>query len=150
MTRKSSADSNKEAKRRELIREYAGKGYSANRIQRELSKQGLGMQRKRLLAEVRRAKGLSRKPEPQKYVPIKYRRSAGFGAYRGKWLAVYGSVDGKSRRIEMVGFGRQLYDAMQVVSRYPPKRRFVKCSAEDAPYLLDYSQVWDERPEAES
>ena len=54
-----------------LIREYASKGYSANRIQIELSRQGLGIRRKDLLAYVRELRGIAAPAYPQKYVPVR-------------------------------------------------------------------------------
>jgi len=135
-------------KRDKLIQQYAEKRYSANIIQKKLQEQGLGIRRKELLAKVRAVKGVPKKPKPEIYIPIKYRK-----AERGipaKWIAVYGSVDGTSRRIELAGSGKQLYNAMLDVAKHPPKKRFVKCSASEASNYLDYEASWDEHPKVKS
>lgn len=54
------------------IRGYIHRGYSANAIQKSLRAQNLGIRRKVLLAEIRRVKGIPRKPETVKYIPKKY------------------------------------------------------------------------------
>jgi len=126
--------SERDVKRRErLIKRYVRLGYSANRIQKELQKRGLGMRRQTLLARVREVK-------------IKeYER-----LYGAKRLAVYGTVWGEGRRIELYGTGRQLYQAMLDVAVHPPKKRFVVCHAHDAPRHLDYLFRWDEHPIVET
>ncbi|MEM3586341.1 MAG: hypothetical protein QXO71_03370 [Candidatus Jordarchaeaceae archaeon] len=55
-----------------------------------------------------------------------------------KSIVVYGTVSGKSRRVELTGSGRSLYNAMIVLSKHPPKQRFVKCSVGEVDYYLDY------------
>lgn len=144
----------KEKERKKLIREYVKRGYSANKIQKELQKRGLGMRRKELLAKVREVKGISKKPHAEKHVPIKYKRKVMKmrkieeikPISYPKWVAVYGTVNGKSRRVEMSGSGRELYNAMFDVVKHPPKRRFVRCHAGEAPFYLDYFDEWDEHP----
>lgn len=57
------------------IKEYINKGYSANKIQRELQKEKLGVRRKALLLEIRRMKKYKVSlAEKQKHIPKKYRR----------------------------------------------------------------------------
>jgi hypothetical protein len=56
-------------KTKRAIKAYVKQGYSANKIQKKLQTQGLGIQRKRLLAEVRKVKGAKPKALPQKYTP---------------------------------------------------------------------------------
>lgn len=129
--------------RERLIREYVQAGYSANRIQKTLSQKGLGMSRKKLLDVVRQIKGKTKKPYTYRYVPRKYRKYY----VPEKWIAVYGTVKGKSRRIEMKGTGRELYRAMKNVMVYPPRRRFVKCHAIMAKNYLDFGKSWDRRPD---
>lgn len=151
----------RERERERLIREYVAEGYSANMIQRELQKKGLGLRRKVLLAKIREVKGVPKKPHPSKYIPRKYRRvevkpvpkrEIPFLRERiwGKRLAVYGTVRGRSRRIEMYGSGRELYNAMLDAVIHPPRERFVICHARDVAYYLDYGDEWDERPMAVS
>ncbi|MEM0007532.1 MAG: hypothetical protein QXR89_04600 [Candidatus Bathyarchaeia archaeon] len=152
MSPKRLTESQREQRER-LIRYYVGKRYSANFIQHKLREKGLGMRRKELLAKVREVKGVPKRPRPEKHVPIKYLAKAERGRRLrvkpeafGKWIAVYGTVDGKSRRIELGGSGRALYSAMLKVAKHPPKRRFVRCHASEAPYYLDYDEEWDEHP----
>jgi len=132
-------------KREQLIKYYVGRNYSANRIQKELQKKGLGMRRKDLLKrvrEIREAKTLKAIPR----IPKKRYKARPWFMGR-KAIAVYGTVNGKSRRIEMVGSGRQLYNAMLRVAQHPPKVRFVRCRADRAHYFLDYREKWDEHPQ---
>ena len=142
--------SNEDMQQRDkLIHYYAEKRYSANQIQKKLQEQGLGIRRKELLAKVREVKGVPKKPNPEVYIPIKYRRAEKKGI-PAKWIAVYGSVDGTSRRIELAGSGKQLYKAMLHVAKHPPKKRFVQCGATDVSNYLDYEKMWDERPKVKS
>lgn len=140
-------EAGKEAKRERLIKNYVKQGLSANEIQKRLQKRGLGMRRKRLLAVVRMYKGVSKKPHPEKYVPkwtlLKYKR-----------VAVYGLVDGQSRRAEIYGTGRSLYQVMQIAVKHPPKKRFLKETANrvlvSPKDYFDIRAVWDDLPEVES
>ena len=139
--------------RERLIRYYVRKRYSANLIQQKLREKGLGMRRKELLAKVREVKGVPKKPYAERYVPIKYlsrakrkKRLRKMPKAIAKWIAVYGTVDGKSRRIELGGSGRALYSAMLHVAKHPPKKRFVRCHAIEVPRYLDYDENWDEHP----
>lgn len=56
------------------LKEYASKGYSANKIQKLLKSDGLGMRRQRILQEVRLAKNKQVKENRFNYVPQKYRK----------------------------------------------------------------------------
>lgn len=77
------------------------------------------------------------------------------GAIRfgGKNVASYGTVHGKSKRVQMYGSGKQLYQAMQLVSKHPPKKQFLTVSAEallnDPEEYLKKGR-WDARPEVKS
>jgi hypothetical protein len=139
-------------KRDRLIRYYAKKRYSANLIQHKLREKGLGMRRKELLAKVREVKGVPKKRKAEVHIPIKYRKvkRRRVRVVPAKWVAVYGTVDGESRRVELAGSGRQLYKAMLDLAKHPPKKRFVKCSASEVPYYLDYEDEWDEHPAVRS
>ena len=81
------------SKTRWAIRTYAKQGYSANKIQKKLKSQGLGIRRKTLLSEVRKIKATKPKAQPQKYTPKKYRKRISPPArrpfYFGKHIAVY-------------------------------------------------------------
>lgn len=117
-------------KARVYVRMYVAKGYSANRIQRELQKRGLGFRRKDLLKMVREVRG------------EEYRR-----LYAAKRVALYGAVEGESRRLEIYGSGKQLYRAMQDAVEHPPKKRWVTCHAKEVGKFLDWFRSWDYRPE---
>ena len=62
-------------RQRERIQQLSKENLSSNKIQEQLQNEGLGLRRKTLLAEVRRAKGELPKPSAEriKYVPRKYR-----------------------------------------------------------------------------
>ncbi|MEM1793281.1 MAG: hypothetical protein QXE92_03475, partial [Thermofilaceae archaeon] len=97
-----------EQKRIKVIREMTYEGYSANKIQKALQKMGLGMGRQRLLKLVRYFK--------EKLVQV----------------AVYGTVKGKTRRVEIIGLsGSELYQAVKKAVKKAPKARFVKVRGKD-------------------
>jgi len=142
---------------KDFIQKRCREGASANQIQKEMQSRHMGIKRQRLLAYVRQYKGQRKKPEPRKYVPHKYRKARAVKKYRrarpvkrveiGKRIAVYGSVGLESRRIQMYGSGRQLYQAMLLAGKYPPKKRFLTASAEDISAYpeeyLDMTETWD-------
>jgi hypothetical protein len=79
----------------------------------------------------------------------------GFGAIKfgGKNVAAYGTVHGESKRVQMHGSGTQLYRAMLIISKHPPKKRFLTLSAEallDDPDRYLKRGHWDARPEITS
>jgi hypothetical protein len=57
-----------------IINESIQKGQSANKIQKQLRSQGLGIRRKELLKQIREIKTKSPKANPEKYIPRKYRK----------------------------------------------------------------------------
>ena len=57
-----------------IINDGIRKGMSANRIQRQLRKERVGIRRKELLKHIREMKVKSPKPNPEKNIPKKYRR----------------------------------------------------------------------------
>jgi hypothetical protein len=133
----------------DAVREYSRQGLSANEIQRKLSRTGMGMQRSVLLGYVREFKGQKRQQTVSKYVPHKY-RIAFFG---GKHVAAYGTVRGRARRVQVYGNGRDLYSSMLLVSRHPPRERFLTIDAgsllaNPREYLSE--ALWDDRPEVHS
>lgn len=149
------------AKQKQRVIELAGKGYSANRIQKTLHREHMGMRRKTLLKLVREHKHVppekSRVVHREKYIPKKYRKyrreTVGYPLL-GKQIAVYGTVNGQSRRVEMSGNGRQLYNAMFIVAKHPPKKRFLVANASKINnypnVFLDLRREWDEHPEVKS
>ena len=159
----------------EAIRTYIKQGYSANKIQKKLQRQGLGIQRKRLLAEVRKVKGTKPKTLPQKYTPKKYRRRvtprARRPVYSGKHIAVYryattsryrkiakklGFPKAYSARFEFYGSGKELAKAVHfalsgIVPRW--EKPHVECSARAFlanPYKYGEEGMWVDRPNVES
>jgi len=154
----------------EEIRTYVNQGYSANKIQKKLQSQGLGIQRKRLLAEVRRIKGKPSRTNTFKYTPTKYRqkrrptfpRRSGWGSWGGKSVAVYLAVKTRrhpkpyNARYEFHGSGKDLNGAIRIAFSgiVPPHEQpFVQCSARNFvnnPYLYGEKGVWLGRPNVES
>jgi hypothetical protein len=154
------------------IRGYVRQGLSANKIQKKLQKQGLGIRRKTLLAEVRKIKGKTPKLKRQKYTPKKYQKRARtisrrpriirHPLYFGKHVAVYRYASTKrhpkpySARFEFYGSGKDLAKAVRLVYNgivpqyeYP----FVEVSARDFlsnPYAYGERGIWTARPEVES
>ena len=57
-----------------IINDGIRKGVSANKIQRQLKNQGLGLRRKELLRNIREMKMKSAKADSKKYMPKKYRK----------------------------------------------------------------------------
>lgn len=132
------------------IREYSRQGLSANEIQRRLSRQGMGMRRTVMLQYVREFKRQTQETSVSKNVPYKYRLSFSFG---GKHVAVYSTVRGKQRRIQVYGNGKQLRRVMVLVSRHPPKQRFLTIDAASLlsnPWRYLSEGFWDEKPQIES
>jgi len=68
---------------------------------------------------------------------------------QGKGVAVYGG----NKRIQMRGSGLDLYKAMKIVVKHPPKEQFLDITAEE---VLHYPEIflekgsWKGRPEIES
>ena len=162
-------------KTRWAIKGYAKQGYSANKIQKKLQNQGLGIQRKKLLAEVRKIKGTKPKADRQKYTPKKYRRRISPPArkpvYSGKHIAVYKNATTRryqkiakklkhpksySARFEFYGRGKDLAKAIRLaLSGIVPRWEdpFVECSARDFlndPYRYGEKGEWVGKPDIES
>jgi len=162
-------------KTRWAIKAYVTQGYSANKIQKQLKKQGLGIQRKKLLSEVRKLKNQKPKANPQKYTPKKYRRrvtpKARKPVYSGKHIAVYRyattwrykKIAKKleipktySARFEFYGNGRELAQAVRLsLSGIVPRWEdpFVECHAKDFlsdPYKFGEKGFWVDKPNIES
>jgi hypothetical protein len=137
------------------IRGYVKQGLSANKIQKQLQKQHLGIRRKTLLSEIRKIKGRKPKADRQKYTPHKYRISILKRRFpMMKQIAVYSTVYGRPRRVQMAGRGKHLYMAMEYVSQYPPKQKFLTIRAVDLlkdPWrYLDRKERWDRHPDVRS
>jgi len=153
------------SKTRWAIKGYVKQGYSANKIQKKLKSQGLGIRRKTLLAEVRKIKGKKKKPYSVKYTPKKYRRvtpKARKPVFRGKHIAVYRYARTLrhrrpySARFEFYGNGKDLAKAVRLaLSGIVPRceRPFVECSARaflKNPYRYGEDGEWVNRPNIES
>jgi len=147
-------------KAKNLICKLVKKGYSSTKIQKALRKRHLGIRRKNMLKIIRKVKGVKKKPHAEKYVPRKYRArvkwrrralTAKPTVYLPKAVAIYGTVGGESRRIEMSGTGRSLYNAMILVDKHPPKKRFLRILADKIILFprryLDFDEEWDKHPE---
>jgi len=162
------------SKTRWAIKGYVKQGYSANKIQKKLKSQGLGIRRQTLLAEVRKIKGKKPKAQPQKYTPKKYRRvtpKARRPVFSGKHVAVYrpattkryrklarklGAPQSYSARFEFYGNGKDLAKAVRLAySGIVPRceHPFVECSARaflKNPYRYGEDGEWVDRPNVES
>lgn len=145
-------------KQTDLIRECSHKGYSANRIQKELQKRNMGMKRQRLLTYVREYKGKRLKAESSKYTPTKY-KGGGFVTYEPHrhQIAIYGSKGGQSRRAELSGGANELYRSMILgLWKHPPKKEYkiLRIHAEvlnaNPHKYLAYDEEWDKHPEVNS
>jgi len=148
-----------------VIRGYVKQGLSANKIQKRLQKQHLGIRRKNLLAEIRKIKRQKPKADRFKYTPWKYRKrppKARKPVFIGKHIAVYGYArtsrhpKAYSARFEFYGSGRDLNRAVRLAySGIVPRKEwaFVECSARDflsKPYKYGERGIWVGRPEIES
>jgi hypothetical protein len=158
------------------IRGYVKQGLSANKIQKRLQKQQLGIRRKDLLGEIRKIKHQKPKADRLKYTPRKYRkrveekRVSGFSspskasrpAFFGKHIAVYRYASTSrhpkpySARFEFYGSGKDLAKAVKltyngIVPRY--ERPYVECSARaflNNPFKYGERGFWTARPNIES
>lgn len=138
------------------IRKLSKQGKSSNEIVRQLRREGIGIRRKTILAYVRQFKGRKPKAEPYKYTPRKYltkeRRIHVEHEVKPKHIAVYGKVRGMSKRLEVVGTGKQLFSILIDAVEHPPKQRIQRVSADrlrslsDRARYLDYKEEWDDRP----
>jgi len=143
-------------RRQQRINTLVKEGKSANQIQRQLQKEHMGMRRTNLLKAIRQVKGKPQRREYWKYTPKKYRKQ-----YRVisrepqcKRVSVYGTVDGRPRRVQVYGIGRNLYQAMYKVARHPPLNPFLTISAglllNHPSRYLDQWERWDSHPRVES
>ncbi len=154
-----------------VIRGYVKQGLSANKIQKRLQKQHLGIRRTVLLAEIRKLKGQKPKADRQKYIPKKYRKRVSGIPHRpkarkpvffGKHVAVYRYASTSrhprpySARFEFYGSGRDLFRAVRLAySGIVPRKEwsFVECPARhflSNPYKYGERGIWVGRPEVES
>jgi len=159
----------------EAIRTYIKQGYSANKIQKKLKSQGLGIRRQTLLAEVRKLKGKKPRAQSHKYTPKKYRRRISPPArrpvYSGKHIAVYryattsryrvlarklGLPKSYSARFELYGNGKDIAKAVHLaLSGFVPRweNPHVECSARAFlanPYKYGEKGMWVGKPNIES
>jgi hypothetical protein len=126
----------------------------------------LGIQRKKLLAEVRKVKGTKHKANSQKYTPKKYRRMISPPArrpiYSGNHIAVYRSArtlrhpKPYNARFEFYGKGKDLAKAIRLaLSGIVPRweNPHVECSARaflNDPDRFGERGEWVDRPNIES
>jgi len=146
---------------KKAIRPYVKEGLSSNKIQKRLQQRHIGMRRAVLLAEIRKIKRQKPKANRYKYTPRKYRKRRVFypsharrqfyGEYQ---IAGYGTVNGKSRRIQVYGNRKLLYKVMLLASQHPPLTRFLTINAETLlsnPWrYLSREEFWDDRPRVDS
>jgi len=91
----------------EMIRTLVSQGYSANKIQKILQKQGLGIRRKKLLTIVRALKGVPKKPQTWKYVPKKYRPEPSPRPVKRVTVGTnITPVHGKTLSFTVIGYGK--------------------------------------------
>jgi hypothetical protein len=136
------------------IRTLSKQDKSANQIQRILQREGRGIQRKKLLAYVRKFKGVKPKPQRYKYIPRKYRRPRPVIAkprrpkrIYDKHVAIYGKHNGITKRIEIFGTGKYLQKEMYALVQHPPKKRFLRTTQDYFEKSRDLSRdSWDDRP----
>jgi hypothetical protein len=150
---------------RKAIKTYVKQGLSANKIQKQLQKQHLGIRRKTLLSEIRKLKRQKPKVDRQKYTPRKYRKrpqKARKPFFIGKHVAVYRYARTSrhprpySARFEFYGSGKDLANAIRltlsgIVPRW--RRPFVECSARaflNNPYKFGERGSWTARPDITS
>jgi hypothetical protein len=136
-------------------------GLSSNKIQRRLQERHLGIRRKVLLAEIRKAKRQKHRTNCYKYTPRKYRtRKTPYTSrarrqlFIGKQIVGYGTVHCQSRRIQVYGSGKQLQRVMLLASRHPPRIRFLTIDASTLlsnPWrYLSREEFWDAKPRVDS
>jgi len=99
------------AKQIRLVSRFSKRGYSANRIQRELSRRHMGMRRTVLLRHVREFRGRQAKPSPEKYTRKKYRKVTSQLRFpTSKTIILRGRWKGEKKTIHRSGYGSQLYN----------------------------------------
>jgi len=109
------------------IRRLSKEDISANEIVRQLRREGRGIRRTTALSIIREERG-------------------------PKHVAVYGKVNGRSRRIEAYGTGKQLGSLLFDAVEHPPKKRITRISTDKVKGLsqrakvIDYKESWDNRP----
>jgi hypothetical protein len=112
-----------------FIKEKALKGWSANRIQKAMQREHIGMKRQETLRHVREFKGKPTPKHPERHVPHKYRRAVIPRIAFGKEVTVSGTHHGKRTSKTKHGSGTELC-------------RFVRREMS--------SGWWDARPKVES
>ena len=110
MSRKSEISARQKDRTRQLSRE----GYSANKIQKTLQQEHIGLRRTELLRQVRESKNQPAKPSVENYVPRKYRElrpkyRTRIASLRTKQVTLEGRHYGERVSKKARGSGRQLY-----------------------------------------
>lgn len=127
----------KKTKQYRIIKDLIEKDYSANKIQIELRLYGIGVRRKKLLAEIRSIKGKQiTKEKREKHIPKKYRkekpkrRKLKFGEiYRGSLIISSVPLHSRPFNRRYIGFRLNIFsfDKNEVYSGLRSlKRMFIK------------------------
>jgi hypothetical protein len=144
-----------ESKRYQRINELVRERKSTNQIQKQLSKEHMGMRRQKLLYTIRTIKGTKPKEYAYKYTPKKYLVSSMERLVKHATqhhVTVYGKVYGINKRFEVSGSGYELRNFLRVAVKYPPKRRIERVKADKTidRTIFDTENDWDRRPTIES
>jgi hypothetical protein len=131
-TKRRSTRTSRRNRQLRAIKTYTKKGYSANKIAKNLKKRNLGMRRKTLLKHVRETRQKTPREHPEKYTPHKYRRQAHISyppLFPPKRVTLRGSQRGQPKVVRKEDSGRNLH--------YWVRGQIA-------------SGVWDSRPKIES
>jgi hypothetical protein len=109
-TKKKSTRTSRRNRQLRAIKSYVRKGYSANKIARNLKKRNLGMKRKTLLKHVREEKHVAPREHAEKYTRHKYRRPSPKPVPLLKQVSLSGYHKGHKTVKEKSGTGRVLFD----------------------------------------
>jgi|GEM_PF-4055867 len=124
-------------KQRSMIQYYVRRGYSANKVQKQLSKQHLGLRRKVLLRQIREFKRKPSKPHVEKYYPRarmqrRIKRGIPSGEFIQKQIA-------RALRRELVRQFSTAFSALQ--TSFPDSSCFVHYqTSEGARYIRTWPQ----------
>lgn len=130
------------------IRTLSHEGKSTNQIQRTLSKEGIGLRRQTMLQYVREFRQKAPKANTAIYTRTKYRKARARREYKREYnrryrlmrkrrvgeevksVTVTDSQHGEPKSIEIIGIGRDDYEAIkQYAYFHPPRKQFLTISA---------------------
>jgi hypothetical protein len=120
------------------IRELNAKGYSSNRIQKQLRSEHIGLRRQIILNYTREFRGRPAQKNVSKYIPHKYRKNR---TYRPNYkvITISGSVKGKNKKLNIVSSnGKSLHKILRehifnfgkTKQGYSPKSQFLTVDAD--------------------